>query len=129
VIGLSTFDRIEPGRASVLGVAYGVSDVNKASRFFGPPDQIFIGAPAFRFSDISNDRTSRLNNSFSLEFIRSHGEGGGGRGNAAPSELRVGLTSIPRAPLHSTLVYRLTYNDDVAAGQLGVFQGASDEHI
>jgi len=28
-----------------------------------------------------------------------------------------------------TLVYRLTYNDDVAAGQLAVFQGASDEHI
>ena len=27
------------------------------------------------------------------------------------------------------LVYRLTYNDDVAAGQLAVFQGASDEHI
>jgi hypothetical protein len=28
-----------------------------------------------------------------------------------------------------SLVYRLTYNDDVAAGQLAVFQGASDEHI
>jgi hypothetical protein len=27
------------------------------------------------------------------------------------------------------LVHRLTYNDDVAAGQLAVFQGASDEHI
>ena len=27
------------------------------------------------------------------------------------------------------LVYRLTYNDEVAAGQLAVFQGASDEHI
>jgi hypothetical protein len=26
------------------------------------------------------------------------------------------------------LVCRLTYNDDVAAGQLAVFQGASDEH-
>jgi hypothetical protein len=26
------------------------------------------------------------------------------------------------------LVHRLTYNDDVAAGQLAVFQGASDEH-
>jgi hypothetical protein len=31
--------------------------------------------------------------------------------------------------LMSQLVYRLTYNDDVAAGQLAVFQGASDEHI
>jgi maltoporin len=30
---------------------------------------------------------------------------------------------------HIPLVYRLTYNDDVAAGQLAVFQGASDEHI
>jgi hypothetical protein len=27
------------------------------------------------------------------------------------------------------LVHRLTYNSDVAAGQLAVFQGASDEHI
>jgi hypothetical protein len=27
------------------------------------------------------------------------------------------------------LVHRLAYNDDVAAGQLAVFQGASDEHI
>jgi hypothetical protein len=26
-------------------------------------------------------------------------------------------------------VYRLAYNGDVAAGQLAVFQGASDEHI
>jgi hypothetical protein len=29
----------------------------------------------------------------------------------------------------SDLVRRLTYNDDVAASQLAVFQGASDEHI
>ena len=27
------------------------------------------------------------------------------------------------------LVYRLAYNGEVAAGQLAVFQGASDEHI
>jgi hypothetical protein len=27
------------------------------------------------------------------------------------------------------LVHRLTYKGDVAAGQLAVFQGASDEHI
>jgi hypothetical protein len=29
----------------------------------------------------------------------------------------------------SWLVYRLAYNGDIAAGQLAVFQGASDEHI
>ena len=27
------------------------------------------------------------------------------------------------------LVYRLTYNDGVAVGQLAVFQDATDEHI
>jgi hypothetical protein len=31
--------------------------------------------------------------------------------------------------IRCSLVCRLTYNDDVAAGQLAVFQGASDEHI
>ena len=45
---------------------------------------------------------------------------------ACPSTPRIfvrdGVTSC-------LLVYRLTYNDDVAAGQLAVFQGASDEHI
>ena len=29
----------------------------------------------------------------------------------------------------AVLVYRLAYNGDIAAGQLAVFQGASDEHI
>ena len=29
----------------------------------------------------------------------------------------------------SILVYRLAYNGAIAAGQLAVFQGASDEHI
>jgi hypothetical protein len=28
-----------------------------------------------------------------------------------------------------TLVYRLAYNDVIAASKLPVFQGASDEHI
>jgi len=32
-------------------------------------------------------------------------------------------------PAPKDLVYRLAYNGDVAAGQLAVFQGASDEHI
>jgi len=32
-------------------------------------------------------------------------------------------------PVPKDLVYRLAYNGDVAAGQLAVFQGASDEHI
>ena len=38
-------------------------------------------------------------------------------------------TRMLRASTGDLLVYRLTYNDDVAAGQLAVFQGASDEHI
>jgi hypothetical protein len=33
------------------------------------------------------------------------------------------------AAFAAVLVCRLTYNDDVAAGQLAAFQGASDEHI
>ena len=44
------------------------------------------------------------------------------KGRSIQARFRKGGTSV-------RLVHRLTYNDDVAAGQLAVFQGASDEHI
>jgi len=46
-----------------------------------------------------------------------------------PNEITSSASLIFVETHGSDLVCRLTYNDDVAAGQLAVFQGASDEHI
>jgi hypothetical protein len=57
-----------------MGVTDRVANVDKATGLFGPPDQIFVRATAFGFSDVDDNGTARLNGPFSFKFVRPHRE-------------------------------------------------------
>src|ERR1700722_15661907 len=54
-------------------MAHCVTNVDKAAGFFGPPDQIFVCAPSFYFSNVGADGAARLTRPFSFEFVSPHG--------------------------------------------------------
>jgi len=56
----------------IVSMPYGVTDINKVSRFLSPANQIFVGSSPFYLSDIGDNRTARLDYPFSRQFVRSH---------------------------------------------------------